>query len=152
MQDQCVLQQMEEALRIEYQEYENILALSETQFNLLQEPDPDVARIASIMDQKMSIMDSVREIELSHKPVKEKWGTVYSLFNADDKQKIVLLKEKLMTILMNLKDLEDQIADSIRKCESAIALQLKAIYQGRYVNQAYFKINQGSSRYIDKKK
>lgn len=152
MQDQSVLLHMEEALRSEYQAYMHLLTLSELQYSLLDEPEPDVVRIASIMDQKMQILDQVRELDSEHKPIKEKWETLFSVFPMHEKQNIAILKEKLVAILENLRNLEDQVALSIRKCEDAINLQLKAIYRGRVVNQAYFKINERSSRYFDKKK
>jgi tRNA uridine 5-carbamoylmethylation protein Kti12 len=147
-----VLLKMEIALKKEYGEYQNLLSLSAQQHDILSDPLPDTDQIVSIMDRKMTMINVIQKLESEHKQIKQTWEECHRAFTDEEKRGIAKLREALLSTIERLRDLEDQIIHSIKKCESEINNKLQGLYQGRTANSAYLKINHGPPRYIDKKK
>ncbi|MBD3266714.1 hypothetical protein GF373_08600 [bacterium] len=152
MTEQSILQQMVHALRAEFFEYQNLNTLSEKQLDLLADSNPNVEQIARVMDHKIKLVETINNLEANHKEIKSQWETDYTLFSPEEKEEIAQLKESLLRTIEQLQEMENQIEQGIKKCETELNQQLHAIQKGRSANQAYFKYDQGPPRYIDKKK
>lgn len=152
MEEISLLTQMESILRQELEAYRSLLLLSEKQMLLLKEGEPDTEAIAALMDQKIQTMHAIHALDPGHRAIRERWEQQYTAFAEDQRKPIAALKHTLLSLLGQLKTMEDQIAARIQQCEKEISRQLKLMYQGRSANKAYFKFHQGPPRYLDKKK
>lgn len=152
MSNSSILQQMEAALKEEEKLYHELMAFSQDQFEELQQKEPDTEKVAFLMEQKMEVLDKIRNTESNHKTIKNKWEQEYQSFPPEQRQSLADQKEILMKLIEDLRDIEDAIAEGIRVHEKEINRQLMLLYKNRAISKAYFKQENAPSRYIDKKK
>ncbi len=152
MNQTCLFRLMNDALREEHNKYLEMLELSNEQVSLLRETDPDTAKIARLMNQKVQIVEELQVLEQNHQQVKDQWHLEYQQYSLDDRNVIKEIRDASIQTIERLNASEEIIAKSIKRHQVDINQQLGNFQQGRNANQAYFSYESMPPRYIDKKK
>ncbi len=150
MNERRLLEQMELGLKEEYSIYLKILELSNEQIEELDRANPDADRIADLMDRKMILFGEIRELETRHAPIKQQWEKGYTAYTEEERAPIAELRDTMMATIERLDGIEERIGIGIKKCEAEVNRQLASIRRGRNANNAYFNIDQGPPRFIDR--
>ncbi len=143
---------MEAVLKSELDLYEKMFAFSQEQVDLLAQNDPDVDRITDLMNQKMEILNGLRQLEEDHSEIKATWEKNYQTYTVEQRSGVALLKDRMLSVIEEMQKMEEVIAKGMRRIEKEVSRKLHNLNKGRAVNRAYFKHETGPPRYIDKKK
>jgi len=143
-------QEMESALRDEYEGYERLLRLSEEQISVLRQADPDIEKAAALMHQKVKLAGELRAIEHGHADLKERWEQEYSVCSDAERQAVARMRDQTVAVIERLLQLENETIEALHACKMEVGRRLNALQQGRHAANAYFTPERQPPRFVDK--
>ncbi len=147
-----ILKQMEEALQREYDLYNLLQDLSLQQQEALSAAKPDVDHVADLMNRKMEVLNSIKQLEQEHLEIKAEWEQEYQNYSQTQREVVAARKNSLLNLIEEIYNLEGIIANGMKKCGNQIHEKIHNLNKGKQVNRSYLNFETGPPRFIDKKR
>lgn len=142
--------QLVEALKKECNLYRQMLVLSNEQVKLIEDDEPDIDRIAVLMDEKMHITSEIEALDAEHRVIKQNWEQSYESFADEDRQEVKDERDRITEVLETLQQLELQVTAFLKTAEKEVSIKLQNIYKSRSINRAYFHAEKHPPKYINR--
>jgi flagellar biosynthesis/type III secretory pathway chaperone len=139
-----------EALKKECNLYRQMLVLSNEQAKLMEGDDPDLDRIAVLMDEKVQLSSEIEALEDEHLSIKKVWEQSYESYPNDSRLAVKAERDQITEMLETLQQLEQRATDFLQSAEKEVSAKLKGIYQSRSINRAYFHAEKHPPKYINR--
>lgn len=139
-----------EALQKEYALYQQLLALSEEQVELMEKDRQDIERIAALMDQKVQITSEIEALEDVHSAIKLNWEQSFESYPDGERKAVKIMRDQITNTMESLLSLEQKVMEFLQSAEKEVSKELQSIYKSRSVNRAYFNLEKHPPKYINR--
>lgn len=150
MVNQNTATQLVEALQKECNLYQQMLVLSNEQAKQMEEQQPDIDRIAVLMDEKVQLSSEIEAVEDEHRAIKVEWEQSYQSYPDEERLAVKTVRDQITDTLETLQQLEQQTTAFLESAGKDVSAQLQNIYQSRSINRAYFHAEKHPPKYYNR--
>lgn len=150
MTEHNVAELLHNALQKEHSLYQQLLALSQEQVELMGKEVKDIERIAVLMDQKVQITSEIEALEDEHSSIKMSWESSYTSYSNEDRQFVKEIRDRITDTMESLLSLEQNVMEFLQSAEKEVSKELQNIYKSRSINRAYFNLEKHPPKYINR--